>query len=240
MNKESNNLTPKQIELLKDLKTNYHTFEEKWKQTLRALQDFIEEKGRLPTKASNIGLYSWLMSQRNRFSNGTLPPEQIELLEKVGFELIGSGDEKKKDRWLEQFDNLKKFIQQNNEKTPSFYGEGGEKELYNWCQAQRQAEAGTGSGGRRKPLKDWQREKLNTINFNWRKRDSDAEIWQNNYEVVSKLSQSQIPIEVFINGEPNPLYHWVQTQKQNYRKGKLSAERQAKLEEIGIILERIR
>lgn len=218
----------------KIIELNLDRFFETWEQTFEKIKKWTHEKGHLPTRATNKDFYSWLYSQRTRYKNGTLSEAQINSLKSISFDLEGRGNEKKRDRWLEMYNELCDFRENNPNRWPKSKRSGGnakEAQLYNWCQANRQAEAGTASGGKRKPLKQWKVDKLNEIGFHWPASDRNKDSWEENFEELGKFigEDNSINIPRKIHDKQNPLYTWWLNQKKYVRDGKLSSKRLNKL-----------
>lgn len=209
---------------------------EEWYQDVKA---FYELADKLPTVHSEKQLGSWLNVQRQRGRKNELSDEEKEKLEAMN--IIWDGDEAKKDRWGEMFDKLKTFYEKSNG-YPSFYGENEEKLLYNWCQHQRQRQAGTASGGRTKPLEEWQVKKLEAIGFDFKPKGAIGldENWEEKYQELETFSKQKDLSELpsLINGKTNPIYKWLTNQKLEFKKGKLRSDREIKLRDLGILLEK--
>ncbi len=213
---------------------NLGNFFETWEQIFYKIKIWIEANGKLPTKTTQKDFNTWLISQRSRYKNKRLSVQQIIALQSIGFDLDANGKEKEYERWNEMFDRLKNFKIKNGI-WPKFSAEGEDKQIYNWCQSQRQAQAGTHSRGRRKPLQQWQVDKLNSIEFVWNNRE-DEKTWDQSFEELSKLEKNDgtVIINTMINGKKNPLYSWWSKQKYDYRNGNLLPEYLQKLKEFGI------
>lgn len=213
---------------------NLDRFFETWEQKFEKVKEWVDVNGKLPTRTTQKDFHSWLGSQRSRFNNDRLSENEIQLLRSLGYDLDAKGNEKKKERWLEMFENIKAF-KQENDSWPKFGAEGLEGQMYNWCQAQRQAQAGTHSGGKRKPLKKWQVDKLDSIEFVWNNREDDK-TWDEwfleftQFDIVS----GNVRIPSMIEGKRNPLYAWWAKQKHDYKNNKLLPEHLQKLKDFGI------
>lgn len=135
------------------------------------------------------------------------------------------------------FENVSSF-KTENESWPKFGAEGLEGQMYNWCQAQRQAQAGTHSGGKRKPLQQWQVDKLESIGFHWAKSDVNDKQWEQNFSEFKKHvdSNGNLSLPSMINGEHNLLYRWFFNQRIAFKENKVSKERLERFREIGIDL----
>lgn len=217
---------------------NLDRFFETWEETFEKIKSWTLEKGKIPTRHSNKDYNSWLYSQRSRYKNGTLNESEIEQLKSIGFDLEGKGNEKKRDRWLEMYDNLVVFRKDNPDSWPKFGADGLEGKLYNWCQANRQAQAGTHSGGRRKALKQWKIDKLNELGFHWAKSDVNDEEWEKNFNELKKHidSKGNLTLPSMINGKHNLLYRWFFNQRIAFKKNKVPTDRLLKFKEVGIDL----
>jgi hypothetical protein len=182
-----------------------------------------------------------LASQRIRFQTGFLSESEIEKLNNIGFDLLGLGNEKDELRWKEQFKHLELFLKLNPARWPSFYSKGDERILYSWCQTQRQAQAGTSFGGRRKPLAEWKVQKLNTIGFQWNVEEKHEKAFILNCEKIKefRLNNPTKNIPAKIDGRANPLYLFLVRQKCAYAKGNYSAEHFDRLLKIGIDLSKL-
>ncbi|MEN8810237.1 MAG: Helicase associated domain protein, partial [Flavobacteriales bacterium] len=208
---DNNELSAKQSEDFSKIRSYFKTWEEQFEN----IKIWTIENGKLPLRTTQKEFHSWLLSQRSVFQNGNLTEEQIKKLESIDFELIPKGNERKRDRWLEMYDNLVAFQNENPDSWPKFGADGLEGQLYNWCQANRQAQAGTHSGGKRKPLKQWKVDKLNELGFHWAKSDVNNEEWERNFNEFKKHidSNGNLSLPSMINGKHNLLYRWFFNQR---------------------------
>ncbi|MEN9442118.1 MAG: hypothetical protein RLZ33_2195 [Bacteroidota bacterium] len=229
---EEGTLTNFQNKKMEELKLEQ--FFETWNQKFNKVKNWIDENNRFPSRELQPEYSSWLLSQRIVFKNGNLSIDQIKKLKSINFNLVPDGKEKIKKIWLEMFENVKTFKNENN-CWPKFGAEGIEGKMYNWCQSQRQAQAGTHSGGKRKPLQLWQVEKLESINFVWNKREEDK-TWDEWFQEFSKLTilNGNVKIQTLKDGNRNPIYYWWAKQKYEYKNEKLLPEYLQKLKDIGI------
>ena len=218
---------------------NLDRFFETWEQQFEKVKEWIDLHGKLPTRTTQKDFHSWLGSQRSRFYNDRLSENEIQLMRSIGYDLGTNGNKKKKERWLEMFENVKAF-KQATDNWPKFGVEGLEGQMYNWCQAQRQVQAGTARN--RKPLKKWQVEKLDSIGFHWSKSDVNDELWQSKLREVGKCmdKNGRLNLPSLINGKTNLVYVWFFRQKKAFESGELSEDRIRKFKEIGIDLDNLR
>jgi superfamily II DNA or RNA helicase len=224
-------------ELKKIEELNLDQFFETWEQTFDKVKEWTEKNGNLPTRTTQKDYHSWLGSQRSQFKKNRLSDEQIKALQSIGYDLDAKRKEKERERWIEMFENVRSF-KAENESWPKFGTEGLEGKMYNWCQAQRQAQAGTASGGKRKPLQQWQVDKLESVGFHWAKADVNDAQWEQNFNEFKKHvdSNGNHSLPSMINGEHNPLYRWFFNQRIAFRDNKIQKERLEKFKEIGIDL----
>jgi len=222
----------------KIIELNLDQFFETWEQTFEKVKNWVIERNKLPTRTSQKNFQSWLGSQKTVHKNGNLTEEQVEKLASIGFDIEAKGNEKKRDRWLEMYENLVLFKQNNPENWPKFGADKLEGQLYNWCQANRQAQAGTHSGGRRKPLKQWKIDKLNELEFHWSAKDRNKDSWENNFQELKKHidKESNVTIPLKVGKGYNPLYTWWLNQRKAIRGGKIKQERLNRLLELKVEL----
>lgn len=218
----------------------FYKFFETWEQTFEKVKNWQTETKKSPTRLSHKDFHSWLGSQRTRFKNGNLSEEQIKNLESIGYDLEGKGNQDKEERWLEMFNKLLEFRKKNQNDWPKFGSDGFEGQLYNWCQANRQAQAGTHSGGRRKPLEQWKVNKLDELDFHWAKADINNIDWETNFEKFRKHidSNGNLAIPSMVDGEKNPLYMWFFNQRSTFQKNKMPENRSQKFKDIGMSFEK--
>ena len=228
-NGELNEYESKKIEELK-----LDQFFETWEQTFDIIKEWLNKNGKLPTRTTQKDYHSWLGSQRSVYMNKRLSDEQIQALQSIGYDLDAKGKEKERDRWIEMFENVKSF-KSENDSWPKFGAEGLEGKMYNWCQAQRQAQAGTHSGGKRKPLQKWQVEKLESVGFVWNNRE-DEKTWDEWFQEFSQLRiiGGSVSIPSMIDGKRNPLYSWWAKQKYDYKNGNILPAHLHRLKDFGI------
>jgi hypothetical protein len=232
---EEGTLSDYQSKKIEELKLD--RFFETWEQTFDKIKEWVAKNGKLPTRTTQKDYHSWLGSQRSRYKNERLSDEQINALQSIRYDLDAKGKEKERARWIEMFENVKSF-KTENDSWPKFGVKGIEGKMYNWCQAQRQAQAGTHSGGKRKPLQQWQVDKLESIGFHWAKSDVNDEQWEQNFSEFKKHvdPNGNLSLPSMINGEHNLLYRWFFNQRIAFKENKVSKERLERFREIGIDL----
>lgn len=216
---------------------NRNGYFKNWDECFKDLKAWILEQNRLPTMATHSYFYSWLGSQRTAYKKGKLSDQKIEKLKSIGYDLrMGAKrNENKKERWLEMYNQLLEFRQLNSDRWPKFGAVGLESQLYNWCQANRQTQAGTAVG--RLPLQQWRIDKLNEVGFVWNNR-ADEKTWDEWFSELNKhLEKHNVSnIPSLANGERNPIYSWLSRQKVAYKKGSLEKIKYEALNKLGIDL----
>ena len=224
-------LTQVQSKLISEL--HLERFFEDWENTFKKVSEWISVHKIIPTKTKNKDFNSWLYSQRTRYKNGNLSDDQINKLKSIGFDLDGLGKVRNENKWLEQFNKLKKFIETENR----YPGPAREKELYTWVQAQRAVKAGNANN--RQPLSKEREDLLNSINFVWIGEGAGGEeSWQENFEEFKKYvdESGRLSMPSVIDGKRNELYTWWVNQKNSFKKSELSEERIQKFIQINIDL----
>jgi len=207
---------------------NLDRFFETWEQKFEKVKEWVEENEKLPTRRAHKDFHSWLSSQRTVYKNNRLSEEQIEALLSIGYDLDAKGNEKKKERWLEMFENVKDF-KAENDSWPKFGADGLEGQMYNWCQAQRMVQAGTARN--RKPLKKWKVDKLDSIGFHWSLSDLNNQEWEEKYEELKSFLSDYDLSEL---KSTHKLFRWIYNQNNAYEKGGFDETKRKKLLELGV------
>lgn len=223
-------LTLDQSEKIKSLELD--RFIETWDEKFEKIIAWVKENGKLPTVTTNKEYKSWLMSQRSNYKRGTLSSEQIDKLEKIGFDLKAKGKEMFEQKWLDYFNQLKTFIDDNDR----YPGPTHEKDLYIWVQSQRAAKAGNLKN--RKPLSKKRVDLLDSINFQWIGEGKANQPWEESFAEFKThiMPNGRLVLPSRINGERNILYTWWMNQKIAFEKGELDEERIKAFTSIGIDL----
>lgn len=232
--KQWNKLTNSQQQLLNASNfQDFHKPQKGWTYHYTKVAEFVKNNGKFPTRTSDWKLGSWVTSQRKEFSEGRLSKERARLLKKIKFEFRPTI--KFDEIWEKMLEELKAFRAKNPNKWPSYYGSEPEKKLYVWCQAQRQANAGTLS--RRKALEQYRIDGLNALGFHWTWNEFNDERWEEAFEKLQKCSNLQNPKEIpaKVSGKYNPVYTWLRAQKTAIKRGLLSAEKQQRLRSLGVL-----
>ncbi|PKG42792.1 DEAD/DEAH box helicase [Psychroflexus sp. MES1-P1E] len=238
---EEGKLSEYQSNKVQDL--NLDRFFETWEQTFEKLKKWFNENNNLPTRTTHKDFNSWLGSQRGVYKNGNLTEIQIKKLASIGYEMEAKGNEKKRDRWLEMYENLVIYRKDNPNRWPKYNrsdSKSRESKLYSWCLANRQAYLGS-KGDRYKPLKQFRVDKLNEIGFIWNSKE-DEKTWEESFtEFLENLNENRmIKIPSMIKGKRNPLYAWWAKQKYDFKNNILPIERINAFKDIGIDLSNLK
>jgi superfamily II DNA or RNA helicase len=195
--------------------------ESSWDINFGKLQKFKEEHGH--SRVSQLSkdhelLGSWVSSQRSLYAKGILSADRIKKLESVGFDWDVFYAE-----WERLYNELKQYRHNHGDsrvpKRSPIYSELGQ-----WVSVQRR----NYSKGK---LSIDRIAKLLDLDFDWDPISSDWEIYFKELEIYkSEHGDCRVPNCYDSN---RPLAAWVKNQRQNYRKGILTAERIAKLEKLG-------
>ena len=186
----------------------------KWNEEYDKLKKFVEENEKFPTKSESYGV--WLNMQRQFFREGKLSLEKKSKLDLLG-KWVMSNQEVNEAKWNESYEGLKKF-KKELERFPT------QNESYGgWLINQRVKK-------RKGELSKEREEKLDTLG-NW--FDPQKEInemkWNENLEKLKNVKNElgRFPTQ------KEPCGIWLDKQKVNKRKGKLSKEREIKLDALG-------
>jgi hypothetical protein len=184
------------------------------------LENFIEKysHSNIPiTYLDNPSLAKWVGKQRVRYKEGKLAKERVEKLERVGFiwdPFVAV--------WEEMFVALSGFkIKEGHCNVPHSQNQ----QLGSWSSRQRNLH--------KKGLLSIERiGRLEKLGFQW---DLDNARWEEMYVVLCNFNKANLHCNVPQNYKDNPmLASWVNTQRNNYKKGLLSTERVTGLNQIGV------
>ncbi|HEY6169683.1 MAG TPA: helicase associated domain-containing protein, partial [Verrucomicrobiae bacterium] len=211
--------------------------EELWEQRFRELLAFKDRFGhtRVPKRwDENKPLSNWVSNQRQVRCQGRLAVERITRLDAVGFQWEDAGrsgaaspEDECESRWDEMFDQLRQFKERHGH---CDVPRGGPEHwlLARWALRQR-------GYHRRGELAAARKEKLEALGFAWTvEGPGERERWGRHLAELlafkERFGHTRVPAKW---KEDKSLGHWVSNQRQFRRKGQLTSERIARLDEVG-------
>ena len=201
-----------------------------WEENYALLEDFVKENNKLPVikdTYKGIKLGTWCFTQRQNYNNDKLSDERIERLEEIASWQWGKKKEKKDPTWEENYALLLDFMEEHDESSVGLDTYNGVK-LGIWCETQRQ-------NYKKDKLSDERIERLNEIaGWRWgKKKEKKDPTWEENYALLIDFVGEHDRLPVATDAYKGiQLGSWCVTQRQNYKKDKLSDERKDKLETI--------
>ena len=194
-----------------------------WRENYLALLAYKEKHGncRVPQEwAEDKRLAKWVSTQRVRWKRGQLNQERIAMLERVGFEWVtGLGT------WDQRFAELVEFGKANGHlRVPARWPEN--RKLATWVVSQR-------SHRREGKLRaEWEK-RLTSIGFEWDLLTPDA-TWNRWFQRLHDFKSKNGHCNVTrADREDGRLAAWVTSQRRARREGKLSAEAENRLDQLG-------
>jgi superfamily II DNA or RNA helicase len=204
----------------RDIKTD------SWEEGFRKLLEFVDVRGtsRVPQSYSTGGfrLGIWVTLQRKAYFGGTLNDDQVKRLGA----LPQWSWNPREDAWEEGFRRLAEYTRQHGQaQMPQTYTEADGYKLGSWVTWQRtNRDKGVLSEDRIKRLEalpGWS-------------SDPGADAWEEHYtqllDFVAEYGTSRVPPTFMVGGFR--LGGWVHKQRENYRAGKLTKDRQRRLQTL--------
>jgi len=217
-------LTSEQVELLDKLGFLWGA-RDGWMVQLEKLKEFKTKFGHCNVESgenSYARLFKWLARQRLNNYKGQLQAERVAMLDALGVEWGSLWDAK----WNAMYEQLKQYhTEHGNSDVPNDYE--ADQPLAEWVKAHRLQR-------KKKTLSDEKIKLLDEIGFTWKHRDRG--MWEDRLaEVVSfkeKHGHCNIPMSIT---DPPKLGAFINATRVQRNKGTLSAERIAKLDEVGFV-----
>ncbi|KGF98901.1 hypothetical protein EU96_0210 [Prochlorococcus marinus str. MIT 9302] len=210
-NKKKNTLSQEKIGLLEELNFVWDPVEKQWNESYKQLKKYFEKEKHTSISPKESPLGSWCSKQRQFKKKGALPQKKIGLLEELNF--IWDPLE---NQWNESYKQLKKYFEKEGHSSIASRA----STLGDWCRGQRQNYT-NGSLSQKKI------ELLEELNFIW---DPRAYQWNDSYEQIKeyfeKEGHSSVP------RKHGSLGIWCVNQRLYFKKGRLSKEKIALLEEL--------
>ncbi|PRY01205.1 helicase associated protein [Pontibacter ummariensis] len=198
----------------------------RWNQMLWRLKEFKQTFGhcRVPQKwVKDKQLAHWVTVQRRTYSQNRIREDRQRLLSELGF--IWSIKSRQEAQWEEFFLQLITFRQKHGHcRVPGKKGK-----LASWVERQRTAR----TNGRLRPERE---KRLDEIGFTWNFEHIRKRNWEERYRQLRAYKQQYGHCFVPANCRENKtLGVWVVSQRWLESKGKLSADKLEKLNELGFV-----
>ncbi|GCA62991.1 hypothetical protein KIPB_007191, partial [Kipferlia bialata] len=186
-----------------------------WDKSFMALQRHRGSHGKWPSEAEDKTLYEWAEAQRILYVSGKLPVAKACRLESIDFPLREKETESSS-AWDVNLATLRRHLTTRDKLSPET-----EREMTRWCKYQR--------GCKRKGTLSKRRiDLLNSIGFVW---DPREQLWD---DTILELQQ-YLQTHTKWPGHDSPsLSGWVYRARHLRREGRLSDERLAALDALGI------
>ncbi|MHB8522840.1 MAG: DEAD/DEAH box helicase [Limisphaerales bacterium] len=201
---------------------------EAWFRTLEELRMFKQRFGHcnVGTYGDYIPLGRWVVSQRVRRKKGVLGEDQIRLLDELGF-VWDFQTQKTQATWMKWYRELEAYaIEHGNPHVPRTHANT-KLASWVWIQRIRREKA----YGNTPPLTEDQVALLDTIAFRW---DPYEEKWAARLEQLKHFKEQHGHCEVGLVADADAALHvWVSQQRSLLARGKIDAERRAKLDALG-------
>ena len=204
-------LSEERYKLLESVGFEWNLLDSNWMKEFQSLKVFFATQGRWP-KREDGALATWCYTQRERRKKGRLSKERIRVLDEIGF--VWSQD--LNGGWMKNYEALKIFLDKQQRFPKSAEGYLGE-----WCSTQRKMRKQGKLSPNRQTL-------LDRIGFVW----SVEQVWRSYLE---QLHQFHVQNGRWPGCREGALGRWCTVQRRNYRRGSLSDQKIAQLEQIGFI-----
>ena len=194
-------------------------YDEQWNARFKELLDYRSEHGDCNVPKGQGKLGTWVINQRQVYVAGSLLQDRIDRLNSLGFKwaLGGRVDE----HWNARFKELIEYRSEHGDcDVPQKQGK-----LGTWVNSQRAAYKVS-------KLSQDRIDRLNSIGFKWALREAAPKVpWETRFDELFRYKTEHG--DCSIPTRQAPLGKWVNTQRQQYKKGKLSQDRIDRLISIG-------
>jgi len=220
---KKNRLSQVRIQRLEEIEFIWYPIEAAWEQKFQELASYKERFGNcdVPMRwKENPALGNWCVAQRKLRNNGKLSPERVARLEEIGFVW-----DPLESAWKEMFHSLLYYKERFGDcNVPQGWSEN--PPLGQWCRTQRRYF----KNGELSPERV---AKLEGIGFVWNTYDNE---WEEMFVQLVAYKERFGDIGVPKEWSEDPkLGRWISTQRRVFKNGKLSPDRIAQLEKIGIV-----
>lgn len=218
-------LSNEQISQLDKLGFRWDARGEKWQEGFEKLKQFKEKHGHCEVglMSGEDDLLSWVRQQRSLKAHGKLDAERQAQLNAFGFSWVFEMNDH---RWDEMYQRLKNYhAQHGNADVPHRWKE--DMKLAAWVGAQRQKRKKALMSGEQVHL-------LDDLGFTWQHRERGS--WEERLAEVAAFKAKNGHCDIPTIYPENPkLGRFVNAMRTDRNKGALSAERIAKLDEVGFV-----
>ena len=222
-----NRLSHERIKKLKKLGFIWNKIEAQWDTAFEALKKYKKVNGSVKMSQDlifeNIRLGMWVSDQRKNYKSKNISTERIKKLESLGCVW-----DQLEENWNEGYEALKAYKEKAQSTTIPLREKFNGFPLGSWVSVQRKSYLN-------KIISDERIAKLNKLNFVWNTLDDR---WDNCFEVLKKYKKvnGSVKMSQDLIFENIRLGMWVHNQRKNYKNKKMSPDRIAKLDEVGLIL----
>jgi hypothetical protein len=200
-----------------------------WGKRYNELVQYKQQHGDclVPCGHENKLLRAWVRQQRDLYGKNKITEERVAMLNQLEFSWEKEEQVDREAAWTTRYNELVNYKQQHGNFDVPQHSETNPT-LWKWCYSQR-------TMYKEQKLPEDRIAKLNEINFPWGKPRVDQDTqWTTRYnelaEYRAKFGDCKVPRKY----EEHPkLVNWIRRQRKLLKEGKLSAERVAKLNEIG-------
>jgi hypothetical protein len=208
-------LSPEKIRQLNDVGFNWDHHATRWNEMFRQLLAYKTEHGdvRVPDEWPT-GLGKWVGKQRAFRKNGSLSVDRLRRLSEIGLDWDTLDS-----KWDEKFDELLAYKAEYGDLNVQVDWPTG---LGRWASVQRKYK-------RKGILSQERARRLFEVGFRWEPFDEQWEVMFGELLAYKlKYGHVNIPFDA-----ESKLWRWVGTQRQSKKRGKLSAEKVGRLDDIG-------
>jgi superfamily II DNA or RNA helicase len=228
-------LNDEQLKLLKDIEFPFSInkeiqLENNWNSQYEDLKKLFKEQGNNEIKR-NHPLYKFAASQRTAFKKNKITPVRLDKLKAIDFNFETNRYERFDLAWMNRYEELKKYSIANNNCNPSAKT-GNYKSLGTWVLGQRMEK-------KQNKLDDFKIALLNELGFKWSEdiinegSKPDDLKWLKKYDILLKFKETNGT--TIVPQHNKEIGRWVNDQRVNFKRKKLSEFRINKLKEIDFV-----
>lgn len=204
----------------------------KWNVMYELYQEFYTENNRIPKskekyKEINIGM--WQDNQRKYYNKNNLSKEKEEKLNNLNY-WLWNVNSKPISTWNESFELLQKYIKENNGKYPEKEQRINGNDLDTWMRNQRLIYNDKSKGKEVKKIKNITKDQVELLkslpNWEWTKVSS----WEDSYNNLQEYIKTNGKLPTRTTN--SIITAWIDIQRRNYKKEKLTEEQINQLEEL--------